>query len=67
MLPEKLSNGLCSLNPQVDRLTMVCEMTMDPDGQITKFQFYEGIIYSHSRLTYTQVAAMPTNPHHRLN
>ena len=58
MLPEKLSNGLCSLNPQVDRLTMVCEMTMDADGQITKFQFYEGVIYSHSRLTYTQVAAM---------
>lgn len=58
MLPEKLSNGLCSLNPQVDRLTMVCEMSLDANGQVTKFQFYEGLIYSHARLTYTQVAGM---------
>jgi len=58
MLPEKLSNGLCSLNPNVDRLTMVCDMTLDNGGNITKYQFYEAIIHSHGRLTYTQVAAM---------
>tara|TARA_R110000822_G_scaffold159476_30_gene299664 strand:- start:27411 stop:29897 length:2487 start_codon:yes stop_codon:yes gene_type:complete len=58
MLPEKLSNGLCSLNPQVDRLTMVCEISLDSDAQVTKFQFYEGVIFSHARLTYTQVAGM---------
>lgn len=58
MLPEKLSNGLCSLNPHVDRLTMVCEMSLDGNGQVTKFQFYEGLVYSHARLTYTQVAGM---------
>ena len=58
MLPEKLSNGLCSLNPHLDRLTMVCEMSLDSDAQVTKFQFYEGIIHSHARLTYTQVAGM---------
>jgi len=58
MLPEKLSNGLCSLNPHLDRLTMVCEMTLDSSAQVTKFQFYEGIIHSHARLTYTQVAGM---------
>jgi len=58
MLPEKLSNGLCSLNPQVDRLTMVCEISLDGDAQVTKFQFYEGVIFSHARLTYTQVAGM---------
>lgn len=55
MLPEKLSNGLCSLNPHVDRLCMVCEMQIDTDGQITGFQFYEGVMQSHARLTYTQV------------
>ena len=58
MLPEKLSNGLCSLNPNVDRLTMVCDMTLDKSGRVTKYQFYEGVIHSHGRLTYTQVAAM---------
>ncbi|MFT7300869.1 MAG: ribonuclease R [Porticoccus sp.] len=58
MLPEKLSNGLCSLNPQADRLTMVCEISLDSDAQVTKFQFYEGVIFSHARLTYTQVAGM---------
>lgn len=58
MLPEKLSNGLCSLNPHVDRLTMVCDMILDHSGNIIKYQFYEAVIHSHGRLTYTQVAAM---------
>ena len=57
MLPEKLSNGLCSLNPGVDRLAMVCEMSLDKRGVTTGFQFYEAVIHSHARLTYTQVAA----------
>lgn len=58
MLPEKLSNGLCSLKPEVDRLTLVCEMLLDSQGQVTRFKFFEGLIYSHARLTYTQVAGM---------
>ncbi|MGV6808169.1 MAG: ribonuclease R [bacterium] len=58
MLPEKLSNGLCSLNPHVDRLCMVCEITLDEQGEVTGFWFFEGVIHSHARLTYTQVAAM---------
>ncbi len=58
MLPEKLSNGLCSLNPEVDRLCMVCEMTIDTSGNVTRFQFYEGVMHSRARLTYTQVAGM---------
>ncbi len=55
MLPEKLSNGLCSLNPDVDRLVMVCEMTISNQGRIGGYQFYEGVICSSERLTYTQV------------
>jgi len=55
MLPESLSNGLCSLNPDVDRLCMVCEMTVSAAGQVAGYQFYEGVIHSHARLTYTQV------------
>ncbi|MFP4682976.1 MAG: ribonuclease R [Ectothiorhodospira sp.] len=58
MLPEALSNGLCSLNPDVDRLCMVCEMTINSRGRITEFQFHEGVMRSHARLTYTQVAAI---------
>lgn len=58
MLPEALSNGLCSLNPQVDRLCMVCEMTVSAAGQVSQYKFYEGIIHSHARLTYTLVGAM---------
>ncbi len=58
MLPEKLSNGLCSLNPHVDRLTLVCEMTLDKNGSVTRFRFLEGLIHSHARLTYTQVAGI---------
>ncbi|SFM42803.1 RNAse R [Ectothiorhodospira mobilis] len=56
MLPEALSNGLCSLNPDVDRLCMVCEMTVNSRGRITEFQFHEAVMRSHARLTYTQVA-----------
>ncbi|MBC6903941.1 ribonuclease R [Saccharophagus sp. K07] len=55
MLPEALSNGLCSLNPHVDRLCMVCEMTISAKGRITGYQFYEAVMHSHARLTYTQV------------
>ena len=58
MLPEKLSNGLCSLKPEVDRLTMVCEMEISPQGKTTSFKFYEAVIHSHGRLTYTEVADM---------
>lgn len=58
MLPEKLSNGLCSLKPEVDRLTMVCEMEIDASGEMQDFCFYEGLIHSHARLTYTEVADM---------
>ena len=58
MLPEKLSNGLCSLNPAEDRFCMVCEMQISEQGDITGYQFYEGIMHSHARMTYTQVAQM---------
>ncbi|MDF1766450.1 MAG: ribonuclease R [Gammaproteobacteria bacterium] len=56
MLPEKLSNGLCSLKPAVDRLTMVCEMEISPLGEMTAYKFYEAVIHSHGRLTYNEVA-----------
>lgn len=55
MLPEVLSNGLCSLNPQVDRLCMVCEMTVSSKGRLTGYKFYEAVMSSHARLTYTKV------------
>ena len=55
MLPEKLSNGLCSLNPGVDRLTMVCDAIIDAAGRTEAYQFYPAVIHSHARLTYTQV------------
>lgn len=58
MLPEVLSNGLCSLRPEVDRLCMVCEMSIDKDGKLTRHRFYEAVMYSHARLTYSEVAAM---------
>ncbi|WP_286719602.1 ribonuclease R [Thalassolituus sp. UBA2009] len=58
MLPEKLSNGLCSLNPEVDRLVMVCEMTISKAGNISGYQFMEGVIHSHARLTYNKVWKM---------
>tara|TARA_R100000005_G_scaffold18672_2_gene7877 strand:- start:20822 stop:23233 length:2412 start_codon:yes stop_codon:yes gene_type:complete len=55
MLPEALSNGLCSLKPQVDRLAMVCEMELSGAGKLTGYRFYEAVIHSQARLTYTQV------------
>lgn len=58
MLPEILSNGLCSLNPDVDRLCMVCEMQIDSAGNLLRSRFYEGVMRSHARLTYTEVAKM---------
>ncbi|MCI1191991.1 ribonuclease R [Calidifontimicrobium sp. SYSU G02091] len=61
MLPEKLSNGLCSLNPHEDRLAMVCDMLVDTAGEITAYQFYPAVICSHARLTYTEVAAILAN------
>ncbi|HWU68307.1 MAG TPA: ribonuclease R [Stenotrophobium sp.] len=62
MLPEKLSNGLCSLNPDVDRLCMVCEMRVLPDGSIDKASFYEGVMRSKARLIYEDVAAILDDP-----
>jgi ribonuclease R len=61
MLPEKLSNGLCSLNPEVERLSMVCDMLVAQDGRIDAYQFYPAVINSHARLTYTEVAAALAN------
>lgn len=58
MLPESLSNGLCSLNQQVDRLCMLCEMHIGPAGALKSAQFHEAVMHSHARLTYNQVAAM---------
>jgi ribonuclease R len=58
MLPEALSNGLCSLKPEVDRLVLVCEMAISASGKVTRYQFHEAVIHSHARLTYNQVNAM---------
>ena len=55
MLPEKISNGLCSLNPDVDRLAMVCEMAITPAGKVARYEFYPAVFRSHARLTYTIV------------
>lgn len=55
MLPEKLSNGLCSLNPDVDRLTLVCDAVLNDKGETQAYQFYPAVIHSHARLTYTAV------------
>ena len=57
MLPEVLSNGLCSLNPKVDRLCMVCDMRVGADGKVSKSTFVEGLIRSKARLTYSDVSA----------
>ena len=62
MLPEELSNGLCSLNPHVDRLAMVCEMNMSKSGELLDYQFYEAVIHSHARLTYNKVSYMLEQP-----
>lgn len=61
MLPEKLSNGLCSLNPGEDRLAMVCDMVIGSHGEIEAYQFYQAVIHSHARFTYTEVAAILAN------
>jgi ribonuclease R len=61
MLPEKLSNGLCSLNPEVDRLCVVCDMVVDSAGDIVAYQFYPGVMCSQARFTYTEVAAILGN------
>jgi ribonuclease R len=61
MLPEKLSNGLCSLNPNEDRLSMVCDMLVTATGDIHAYQFYPAVICSHARFTYTEVAAILAN------
>ena len=56
MLPEALSNGLCSLKPEVDRLCMVCDITLSRAGRVTNYEFYPSVMHSQARLTYTQVA-----------
>lgn len=63
MLPEKLSNGLCSLNPDVERLCMVCDMFVTYEGEVSAYQFYPAVMFSHARLTYTEVAAILSNTH----
>lgn len=57
MLPEALSNGLCSLNPHVDRLCMVCDLTLSRLGRVTGYEFYPAVMHSKARLTYTQVGS----------
>ncbi len=61
MLPEKISNGLCSLNPEVERLCMVCDMLVTTKGDVHAYQFYPAVMSSHARLTYTEVAAILAN------
>ncbi len=61
MLPEKLSNGLCSLNPEVQRLCMVCDMLVSATGEVHAYQFYPAVMFSHARFTYTEVAAILSN------
>ena len=58
MLPEALSNGLCSINPEVDRLCLVCDMKLDGQGKVRSSRFYEAVMRSHARLTYDQVERM---------
>jgi len=61
MLPERLSNGLCSLNPEEDRLSMVCDMVVDIEGEVQAYQFYPAVMRSHARFTYHEVAAILAN------
>ena len=61
MLPEKLSNGLCSLNPHVERLCMVCDMLVTAKGELHAYQFYPAVMLSHARLTYNEVSAILVN------
>ncbi len=58
MLPEAISNGLCSLNPKVERLCMACEMEIDSLGSLLEYKFYPAVMLSHARLTYTEVNEM---------
>jgi ribonuclease R len=58
MLPEILSNGLCSLNPNVDRLCMVCELYINEQGKVIRSRFFEAVMRSHARMTYTEVAKL---------
>ncbi|VAW83677.1 3'-to-5' exoribonuclease RNase R [hydrothermal vent metagenome] len=58
MLPEVLSNGLCSLKPKVDRLCMVCELFFTAQGGVRKYRFFDAVMHSHARLTYDEVAEM---------
>jgi len=62
MLPEVISNGLCSLNPEVDRLVMVCEVTISEKGKMSGYKFFEAVIHSHARLTYNLVWEMLQKP-----
>jgi len=62
MLPEELSNGLCSINPHVERMCMVCDMQISSQGDIETYRFYPSVMFSHARLTYNQVADMLANP-----
>jgi ribonuclease R len=62
MLPEVLSNGLCSINPEVDRLCMVCDMEIGGSGDIKKYRFYPAVMHSHARLTYNKVWEMLQHP-----
>jgi len=66
MLPEILSNGLCSLNPNVDRLCMACEMLISSDGKLLRSRFFEAVMRSHARLTYTEVAKILVENDHKL-
>ena len=61
MLPESISNGLCSLNPELERLCMVCEMEIDSLGSLLEYKFYSAVMLSHARLTYTEVNEMLEN------
>ena len=62
MLPEKISNGLCSLNPRVDRLAVVCDMIVSETGEVTGYQFYDAVIHSAARLTYNEVWGVLSAP-----
>ena len=62
MLPEKISNGLCSLNPALDRLVLVCDMIVTPTGDIGSYEFYPGVMHSRARMTYTEVAQILAEP-----
>ncbi len=63
MLPEKLSNGLCSLNPNVDRLCLSCEIFIDYEGNLMNYRFFPAVMHSHARLTYTEVGKILDGDH----